>query len=463
MPGRYYIKTFGCQMNEYDSTRMGDVLGAGAGLQPTDNPADPDALPMNTASGREKAEDKVYSLLGEWRELKKKKPHLLIGVGGCVASQEGDAITRRAPYVDLVFGPQTLHRLPDMIGEKLRTGRAVVDVSFPAIEKFDNLPAPRAEGSSAFVSVMEGCSKYCTFCVVPYTRGDEVSRPFESVMDEVRALASQGVGEITLLGQNVNAYAGAMADGTVVDLATLIHYVAALDGIQRLRFTTSHPVEFGDSLIEAYANVPKLANQLHLAVQSGSDRILAAMKRGYTAPEFKEKLRRLRAVRPTISVSTDIIVGFPGETERDFEATLKLVRDANFDQSFSFIYSQRPGTPTASLPDDVAQEVKQQRLARLQAQLNDQARAISDSMVGSTQRVLVERPSKKDRQELAGRTENNRWVNFAGPASLIGHFVDVQIVEARPQSLRGRLAAADKPEDGGRLAPTPGARLVANS
>jgi tRNA-2-methylthio-N6-dimethylallyladenosine synthase len=442
MPGRYYIKTFGCQMNEYDSTRMGDVLEAGSGFTPTDDPAEADVLLMNTCSVREKAEDKVYSLLGEWRGLKKLRPHVLIGVGGCVASQEGESITKRAPYVDLVFGPQTLHRLPEMIGEKKRTGRAVVDVSFPEIEKFDNLPAPRAEGSSAYVSIMEGCSKYCTFCVVPYTRGDEVSRSFDSVMDEVRSLASQGVGEITLLGQNVNAFAGAMADGTVVDLATLIHYVAEVEGVQRIRFTTSHPVEFGDSLVEAYANVPKLANQLHLAVQSGSDRILSAMKRGYTALEFKEKLRRLRAVRPTISVSTDIIVGFPGETDRDFEATLKLVREANFDQSYTFIYSQRPGTPAASLPDDVTLEVKQQRLARLQAQLNEQARAISEQMVGTTQTVLVERPSKKDSAELAGRTENGRWVNFAGPSNLIGHFVDVVVVEARPQSLRGRFVCA---------------------
>jgi tRNA-2-methylthio-N6-dimethylallyladenosine synthase len=459
MPGRYYIKTFGCQMNEYDSARMGDVLGAGAGLQPTDNPAEADVLLMNTCSVREKAEDKVYSLLGEWRELKKLKPQVLIGVGGCVASQEGDAITRRAPYVDLVFGPQTLHRLPDMIGELKRTGRAVVDVSFPEVEKFDNLPPARAEGSSAYISIMEGCSKYCTFCVVPYTRGDEVSRGFDSVMDEVRTLVRQGVGEITLLGQNVNAYAGAMADGTVVDLATLIHYVAEVPGVERIRFTTSHPVEFGESLIEAYANVPKLANHLHLAVQSGSDRILAAMKRGYTALEFKEKLRRLRAVRPSISVSTDIIVGFPGETERDFEATLKLVRDANFDQSFSFIYSQRPGTPAASLADDVTLEHKQQRLARLQAQLNQQAFAISESMVGSTQRVLVERPSKKDKQELAGRTENNRWVNFPGPASLIGQFVDVIVVKALPQSLRGRLAVAP---EGARCEPAD-TRVAVNS
>jgi len=451
MPGRYYIKTFGCQMNEYDSARMGDVLGAGAGFTPTDNPAEADVLLMNTCSVREKAEDKVYSLLGEWRELKKLKPHLLIGVGGCVASQEGDAITRRAPYVDLVFGPQTLHRLPAMLGELKRTGRPVIDVSFPEIEKFDNLPPARADGTSAFVSIMEGCSKYCTFCVVPYTRGDEVSRGFESVMEEVRQLAEQGVGEITLLGQNVNAYAGPMGDGAIVDLATLIHYVAEVPGIERIRFTTSHPVEFGDSLIEAYASVPKLANHLHLAVQSGSDRILGLMKRGYTALEFKEKLRRLRNVRPTIAVSTDIIVGFPGETERDFEATLKLVREANFDQSFSFIYSQRPGTPAASLPDDVALEIKQQRLSRLQLQLNEQARAISESMVGSTQRVLIERPSKKDRQELAGRTENNRWVNFPGPASLIGRFVDVAIVKALPQSLRGRLATV-VPEGDARLA-----------
>ena len=465
MTGRYYIKTFGCQMNEYDSTRMGDVLGAGAGLQPTDDPAQADVLLMNTCSVREKAEDKVYSLLGEWRELKKIRPHVLIGVGGCVASQEGEGITKRAPYVDLVFGPQTLHRLPDMIGQLKRTGRAVVDVSFPEIEKFDNLPAPRAEGSSAYVSVMEGCSKYCTFCVVPYTRGDEVSRSFDSVMDEVRSLVSQGVGEITLLGQNVNAYAGAMTDGTVVDLATLIHYVAAIDGVQRVRFTTSHPVEFGDSLIEAYANVPKLANHLHLAVQSGSDRILAAMKRGYTALEFKEKLRKLRAARPDIAVSTDIIVGFPGETERDFEATLKLVRDANFDQSFSFIYSQRPGTPAAALPDDVPLQEKQARLKRLQDQLNSQARAISDTMVGSVQRVLVERPSKKDAAELAGKTENNRWVNFAGPADLIGRFVDVVIVQALPQSLRGRIATAEQMEGVGRIATADRAdsRAVVNS
>jgi tRNA-2-methylthio-N6-dimethylallyladenosine synthase len=437
---RVYLRTFGCQMNEYDSARMVDVLRESCGYEVTEDPGEADLLLLNTCSVREKAQEKVFSQLGGWKQLKKSKPHLIIGVGGCVASQEGEGITKRAPYVDLVFGPQTLHRLPDMINELKTGGRSVVDVSFPEIEKFDAMPAPRAEGATAFVSIMEGCSKYCTFCVVPYTRGDEVSRGFDSVLEEVRQLAAQGVGEITLLGQNVNAYAGAMADGTVVDLATLIHYVAAVPGIERIRFTTSHPVEFGDSLIEAYANVPKLANQLHLAVQSGSDRILSQMKRGYTALEFKEKLRRLRAVRPTIAVSTDIIVGFPGETERDFEATLKLVREANFDQSFSFIYSPRPGTPAAALPDDVPHEVKQARLAKLQAQLNEQARAISETMVGSTQRVLVTKPSKKDSRELAGRTENGRWVNFAGPASLIGQFVDVVIVQALPQSLRGRLA-----------------------
>lgn len=445
MPGRYYIKTFGCQMNEYDSARMADVLHAIDGLEATDDPASADVLLMNTCSVREKAEDKVYSMLGEWRLLKAQRPHVLIGVGGCVASQEGDAITARAPFVDLVFGPQTLHRIPEMIAESKRSGRSVVDVSFPEIEKFDHLPAPRAEGSTAFVSIMEGCSKYCTFCVVPYTRGDEVSRRFDDVVREVRQLAEQGVSEITLLGQNVNAYAGPMADGVEVDLATLIHHVAALPGIERIRFTTSHPLEFNDSLIEAYANVPALANHLHLPVQSGSDRILALMKRGYTALEFKEKVRKLRAVRPDICISSDFIIGFPGETERDFEATLKLVRDVGFDQSFSFLYSRRPGTPAASLPDDVPVEEKQRRLAALQAQLDLQARAINASMVGKTLRVLVERPAKKDANELAARTENNRWVNFPGPASLMGRFVDVLITEARPNSLRGRLLTSASP------------------
>jgi len=439
MSRRYFIKTFGCQMNEYDSARMADVLHAGGDLAATDNPAEADVLLMNTCSVREKAQEKVFSLLGEWRKLKAERPHILIGVGGCVASQEGEAITRRAPFVDLVFGPQTLHRLPEMIAELRRTGRSVVDVSFPEIEKFDHLPAPRAEGATAFVSIMEGCSKYCSFCIVPYTRGDEVSRPFASVLDEVRQLAAQGVREVTLLGQNVNAYAGPMSDGAVVDLATLIHHVAAIPGIERIRFTTSHPVEFTDSLIEAYASVPKLANHLHLPVQSGSDRILSLMKRGYTAIEFKDKIRKLRRVRPDISITSDFIVGFPGESERDFDATLGLVRDVDVDQSFSFLYSRRPGTPAASLPDEVDPTVKQERLTRLQAQLEAQASAISERMVGTVQRVLIERSARKNAHELAGRTENNRWVNFAGPASLINQFADVMITELRAHTLRGRL------------------------
>jgi tRNA-2-methylthio-N6-dimethylallyladenosine synthase len=428
MPRRYFIKTFGCQMNEYDSARMADVLEAGVGLARTEDPADADVLLMNTCSVREKAQEKVFSLLGEWRRLKVQKPHVLIGVGGCVASQEGEGITRRAPFVDLVFGPQTLHRLPDMIAQLGRTGRSVVDVSFPEVEKFDRLPEPRAEGATAFVSIMEGCSRYCSFCIVPYTRGDEV-----------RQLASQGVREVTLLGQNVNAYAGPMADGAVVDLATLIHHVAAVSGIERIRFTTSHPLELNDSLIEAFAHVPQLASHLHLPVQSGSDRVLALMKRGYTAVEFKDKVRKLRGVRADICISSDFIVGFPGESERDFEATLTLVRDVGFDQSFSFLYSRRPGTPAASLPDETSAEVKQERLARLQMQLEIQARAISERMVGTVQRVLVERPAKKDVRELAGKTENNRWINFAGPAGMIGRFARVTVTEALAHSLRGRL------------------------
>ncbi len=438
MPRHYYIKTFGCQMNEYDSARMADVLREG-GLTPTDDPAEADVLLMNTCSVREKAQEKVFSLLGEWRSVKSQRPHVLIGVGGCVASQEGESITARAPFVDLVFGPQTLHRLPQMIAELRRTGRSQVDVSFPEIEKFDRLPAPRVEGAAAYVSIMEGCSKYCSFCIVPYTRGEEVSRPFESVLEEVRQLADQRVREVTLLGQNVNAYAGVMSDGAVVDLATLIHHIAALPEIERIRFTTSHPVEFDDSLIEAFAHIPKLANHLHLAVQSGSDRVLSLMKRGYTSLEFKDKIRRLRAVRPGISITSDIIVGFPGESERDFEATLALVRDAGLDQSFSFLYSRRPGTPAASLPDDTPHEVKQARLVRLQAQLEDQAHAISERMVDTVQRVLVERPARKNARELAGRTENNRWINFAGPPELIGRFADVAVTAALSHSLRGRL------------------------
>jgi tRNA-2-methylthio-N6-dimethylallyladenosine synthase len=440
MPGRLYIKTFGCQMNEYDSGKMRDVLCSAEGFTLTDEPAEADVLLVNTCSVREKAQEKVFSLLGEWRQFKLARPHVVIGVGGCVASQEGDGITARAPFVDLVFGPQTLHRLPEMLKGLRKTGRAQVDISFPEIEKFDALPEARASGATAFVSIMEGCSKYCTFCVVPYTRGEEISRGFEPVLTEVRQLARQGAREVTLLGQNVNAYAGLMEDGTAADLAILIHAVAAIEGIERIRFMTSHPIDFNDSLIEAYANVPKLANFLHLPVQSGSDRILALMKRGHTTLEYKQKIRKLRAVRPDVCISTDIIVGFPGESDADFEATLKLVAEAGFDQSFSFLYSRRPGTPAASFADEVPQEMKQQRLNALQELLNAQARAISRRMVGSTQRVLVQRPSKRNKSQLAGRTENNRWVNFDGPSSLINEFADVVITEAMPNSLRGRLA-----------------------
>ena len=415
MAGLVYIKTFGCQMNEYDSSKMQDVLEAAHGMSRTENPAEADVLLVNTCSVREKAQEKVFSLLGEWRLLKQQRPHVVIGVGGCVASQEGEGITARAPFVDLVFGPQTLHRLPDMLDDLKQSGRSQIDVSFPEIEKFDRLPAARAEGATAFVSIMEGCSKYCTFCVVPYTRGEEISRPFEQVLREVRTLADQGVREVTLLGQNVNAYSGPMEDGSLADLATLIHFIAAVDGVERIRFTTSHPLDFNDSLIEAYANVPKLNNYLHLPVQSGSDRILAAMKRGHTVLEYKQKLRKLRSVRPDISISTDIIVGFPGESDAEFAATLNLIADVGFDQSFSFIYSPRPGTPAAALPDEVPHEVKQRRLALLQQRLNGQARAISQRMVGSRQRVLVERPAKRNPRQLAGRTDNNRWVNFDGP------------------------------------------------
>ena len=430
-------------MNEYDSSKMRDVLEAAHGMTRTDNPAEADVLLVNTCSVREKAQEKVFSLLGEWRQFKRDRPEVVIGVGGCVASQEGQGITARAPFVDLVFGPQTLHRLPDMLRGLKESGRAQIDVSFPEIEKFDRLPDGRATGATAFVSIMEGCSKYCTFCVVPYTRGEEISRPFEQVLREVGHLASQGVREITLLGQNVNAYAGPMDDGTLADLATLIHFVAAVEGVERIRFTTSHPLEFNDSLIEAYANVPKLNNFLHLPVQSGSDRILAAMKRGHTVLEYKQKIRKLRAVRPDICISTDIIVGFPGETDQEFTATMDLIAEVGFDQSFSFIYSRRPGTPAAALPDEVPHEVKQRRLEILQQRLNQQARAISQRMVGSRQRVLIERPAKRNPRQLAGRTDNNRWVNFDGPAQdpmrLLNSFADVIITEAMPNSLRGRL------------------------
>ena len=441
MSGKLYIKTHGCQMNEYDSDRMAEVLAASHGLELTEDETDADVILVNTCSIREKAQEKVFSQLGRWRPLKEKRPELVIGVAGCVASQEGEGILERAPFVDLVFGPQTIHRLPKMLDQLRDSGRPSVDTSFPEIEKFDHLPAPGARGPSAFVSTMEGCSKYCTFCVVPYTRGEEVSRPLDDVIAEVAGLEAQGVREINLLGQNVNAYRGPMHDGGTADLAMLIRYVAALDGIERIRFTTSHPVEFSDRLIEAFADVPKLADYLHLPVQSGSDRVLALMKRGHTVLEYKDRIRRLREARPGISLSSDFIVGFPGETEADFEQTLKLVRDLNFDQSFSFVYSARPGTPAAGLPDNVPLSEKKARLQRLQAQLNEQARTISEAMVGTTQRVLVEGPSRKDPAELAGRTENNRVVNFAGPASLIGQFADLQITAALSNSLRGRIPA----------------------
>ena len=438
-PKKLYIKTWGCQMNEYDSQKMGDVLDAYAGMTQVETAEEADVILLNTCSIREKAQEKVFSQLGQWKELKRDKPDLVIGVGGCVASQEGAAIRERAPYVDMVFGPQTLHRLPDMIREVRREKHAVVDISFPEIEKFDNLPEPRAEGPTAFVSIMEGCSKYCTFCVVPYTRGEEVSRSFDDVLAEVAQLAAQGVREVNLLGQNVNAYRGAMHDGGLADLALLIEYVAAIDGIERIRFTTSHPVEFTDRLIEAYRNVPKLASFLHLPVQSGSDRILAAMKRGHTALEYKSKIRKLRAARPDVCLSSDFIIGFPGETEADFAATMQLIRDVGFDMSFSFIYSARPGTPAASYVDDTPLEVKKERLQRLQELINHQARTISEAMLGSVQRILVEGESTKDANELKGRTENNRVVNFQGHKRLIGHFIDVRISEVRPNSLRGEV------------------------
>jgi tRNA-2-methylthio-N6-dimethylallyladenosine synthase len=444
MTRKVFIKTFGCQMNEYDSARMADVLGAEGAYESTDNPEEADVILFNTCSVREKAQEKVFTDLGMVKHLKQQNPNLIIGVGGCVASQEGAAIVQRAPYVDLVFGPQTLHRLPQMLHRRKDSGRAQVDISFPEIEKFDNLPPSKVEGVTAFVSIMEGCSKYCTFCVVPYTRGEEVSRPLEDVLTEVAHLAGQGVKEVTLLGQNVNAYRGLMnkeegAGGEIADFALLIELVAGVPGIERIRFTTSHPREFTQRLIDVYAKVPKLVSHLHLPVQSGSDRILAAMKRGYTTLEYKSIVRRIREARPDIALATDFIVGFPGETETDFEATLRLLEELNFDHSFSFVYSARPGTPAASLEDDVPQEEKMQRLYRLQAQLDKQVRAFGAAMVGSVQRVLVEGPSKKDAQELAGRTQNNRVVNFPGHPRLIGHFVDVRITQALPNSLRGEV------------------------
>lgn len=441
--GKLFIQTHGCQMNEYDSAKMADVLAASDGLELTDNVEEADVVLVNTCSIREKAQEKVFSQLGRWKRLKADGKPVIIGVGGCVASQEGDAIVKRAPYVDLVFGPQTLHRLPELIRARRDSGRPQVDISFPEIEKFDRLPEPRAEGPSAFVSIMEGCSKYCSFCVVPYTRGEEVSRPFEDVLVEVAQLAAKGVREVNLLGQNVNAYRGPYGDGETADLGLLIRAIAEIEGIGRIRFTTSHPLEFSDSLIEAYRDVPQLANYLHLPVQSGSDRILAAMKRGYTALEFKQKLRKLRAVRPDISISSDFIVGFPGETDADFEKTMKLIEDVGFDQSFSFIYSRRPGTPAADLEDNVSDAEKHARLSRLQAHINEHSAGISRAMVGSVQSVLVEGPSKKNPNELTGKTENMRSVNFPAPARLVGQFVDVVITEALTNSLRGRVATTD--------------------
>ena len=442
MPGYLYLKTFGCQMNEYDSARMADVLRVAEGLELTKDIELADVVLLNTCSIREKAEDKVFSYLGVYSELKERRPGLLIGVGGCVASQEGEGILERAPFVDVVFGPQTLHRLPELLAGVRATGRPQVDVSFPENEKFDRLPTPQTSSATAFVSIMEGCSKYCSFCVVPYTRGEEISRPFAQVLTEVGALIAQGVSEVTLLGQNVNAYSGELEDGEPADLALLLEAVGALAGIERIRYTTSHPLEFGARLISAYARVPKLVNHLHLPVQSGSDRVLAAMKRGYTVLEYKQKIRRLRAVRPDIAISSDFIIGFPGETERDFEATLGLIDEVGFDQSFSFIYSRRPGTPAAALPDEVPHEVKQLRLEAVQARLNALARARSETLVGTVQRVLVERPARRGGRQLAGRTEDNRWVNFDGPAALIGHYAKVTVTEALTNSLRGRLAEA---------------------
>lgn len=439
MSGKLYIKTFGCQMNEYDSGKMEDVLRESHGLEITTDPEAADVLLLNTCSIREKAQEKVFSLLGRWKDWKQHKPGLVIGVGGCVASQEGEAIRSRAPFVDLVFGPQTLHRLPQMLDKLRKHNQPVVDVSFPEIEKFDRLPEPRAEGPTAFVSIMEGCSKYCSFCVVPYTRGTEISRPFDDVVAEVAQLAEQGVREVNLLGQNVNAYRGQMHDGEIADLALLIRFVAAVDGIERIRFTTSHPVEFTGSLIGVYADVPELVSFLHLPVQSGSDRILMAMKRGHSAFEYKQKIHRLREIRPDISISSDFIIGFPGETDEDFAHTMALIDEIGFDQSFSFIYSRRPGTPAADLADNVPLETRQARLQQLQQAINSNAQRISRQMVGTVQKVLVERHARKDTSELAGRTENNRVVNFAGPKSLIGQFVDVRITDALPNSLRGEL------------------------
>ncbi|MDP1682812.1 MAG: tRNA (N6-isopentenyl adenosine(37)-C2)-methylthiotransferase MiaB [Burkholderiales bacterium] len=442
MAKKLFIQTFGCQMNEYDSDKMADVLHAAQGFERTEKPEDADLILFNTCSVRERAQEKVFHALGRWKHLKQSNPDLMIGVGGCVASQEGAAIVKRAKYVDVVFGPQTLHRLPELLDARRRTGQSQVDITFPEIEKFDHLPPAQVTGASACVSIMEGCSKYCSFCVVPYTRGEEVSRPFDDVLAEVAQLTERGVKEITLLGQNVNAYRGEMHEGGGADLALLLEYVAAVPGIERIRYSTSHPLEFSDRLIEAYARIPKLVSHLHLPVQSGSDRILMAMKRGYTALEYKAKVRRLRAVRPDMVLSSDFIVGFPGETEADFEATMKLIDEVGFDASFSFIYSARPGTPAASLQDDTPQAVKADRLTRLQQRIEAQALAISQAMLGSVQRVLVENVSSKDGSRLIGRTDNNRVVSFVGHSRLIHHYTDVKITEASARSLRGEAVVS---------------------
>jgi tRNA-2-methylthio-N6-dimethylallyladenosine synthase len=439
MNQKLYIKTLGCQMNEYDSARMVDSLEEAHKMTRTEDPSEADLILLNTCSIREKAQEKVFSQLGRWRPLKTINPNLVIGVGGCVASQEGAAILDRAPFVDIVFGPQTLHRLPKMYSDVIKNRKSIVDISFPEIEKFDNLPSPRADGPSAFVSIMEGCSKYCSFCVVPYTRGEEVSRPFDDVITEVVELAEQGVREVNLLGQNVNAYRGVMHDAHIADLALLIEYVAAIEGIDRIRFTTSHPVEFSDNLIEVYGRVPELVSHLHLPVQSGSDRILALMKRGHTRLEYKNKIKRLRAIRPNLSMSSDFIIGFPGETDKDFEETMNLINDIDFDHSFSFIYSARPGTPASGMPDDTPMQIKKDRLSILQMRISQRAAEFSASMIGTIQTILVEGPSKKDAKQLRGRTENNRIVNFEGPQDLIGNFINIKITEALPNSLRGAL------------------------
>ncbi|OOE45716.1 tRNA (N6-isopentenyl adenosine(37)-C2)-methylthiotransferase MiaB [Salinivibrio kushneri] len=447
MAKKLLIKTWGCQMNEYDSSKMADLLNSAGGYELTEQPEDADVLLLNTCSIREKAQEKVFHQLGRWKTLKDKNPELVIGVGGCVATQEGDHIRERAPFVDVIFGPQTLHRLPEMIKQSRSDHAPVMDITFPEIEKFDRLPEPRAEGPTAFVSIMEGCSKYCTFCVVPYTRGEEVSRPLDDVLFEIAQLAEQGVREVNLLGQNVNAYRGDTHDGDVCTFAELLRYVAAIDGIDRIRYTTSHPVEFTDDIIEVYRDTPEVASFLHLPVQSGSDRILTMMKRPHTAIEYKSKIRKLRQVRPDITISSDFIVGFPGETEQDFEATMKLIKDVDFDMSFSFVYSSRPGTPAADMPDDTPEQVKKERLYRLQQQVNSQAMRYSRMMLDTEQRILVEGPSRKNLMELRGRTENNRVVNFEGSVDLIGQFVDVKITEVMPNSLRGELVRTEKDMD----------------